>query len=109
LAKRAYIVRKLCSSIEEYEAAPRERMVLDLGLLAEKLKEAGFEEVVVQGPHLTILVDDIGVVAQVYQSGTILLQAALRDDVERACDLIYAVALTENAKQAKKTVECHFE
>jgi aromatic ring-opening dioxygenase LigB subunit len=84
-------------------------MALDLGLLAEKLKEAGFEEVVVQGPHLTILVDDIGVVAQVYQSGTIHLQATLRDDVEIACDLIYAVALTENAKQAKKTDECHFE
>jgi hypothetical protein len=73
-------------------------MTIDLCFLAEKLREAGIEDVVIQAPHLIVLLEDIGVVAQIYQSGTIHLQATLRDDVERTCDLIYAVALAENGQ-----------
>ena len=107
--RRPYTLRKLCSNIEEYEALPRERINIDFDLLARRLEEAGFMDVVVQGPQLTILMEEIGVVARAYSDGTLHLQASLREDCERACDMIFAIAMAENGQVARIHGKNHFK
>lgn len=99
--RQAYTLRKLCSNIEEYEALPRERISIDFDILVRRLEEAGFMDVVIQAPQLTILMEEIGVVARVYSNGALHLQASLREDCETACDIIFAIAMDENSQGGK--------
>lgn len=93
--RKPYIIRKLCSGIEEYEAAPIERMALNLTSFGSRLEASGYD-VVVHGPQLTILMDDIGVVAHIHPNGAMRLESCLREDIEKACDFIFAQATLEN-------------
>jgi hypothetical protein len=90
---RSYVVRKLCSNIEEYEASPCERMNIDLSCLENELTSTGLTDVFVKGPQLTVLMEDIDTTAKIYPSGVIHLQANNKLDCEKACEIIYPILL----------------
>ena len=97
--RRPFVIRKLCSAVEEYEAHTRKRVSINLERLADKLAVSSLGEAVVQGPQLTVIMEELDVVVRVYSNGNIHLQANLRADGERACEIIYALALVDDANQ----------
>ena len=83
-------LRKLCSSIEDYEAngcGP-----LDLDMFDRHLSCLPGVEVSRQGPVLTALFEDEGVVVRLFSSGKALIQASLRGDAEHVCSILNKVA-----------------
>ena len=88
--KRAYILRKLCSGVDEYEAAPTMDVTPDRYALMHRLESMGYEAVI-QGPLLTVLMEDIGVVANVHLSGRMTLKSNLKEEAEKACGIIFAL------------------
>jgi hypothetical protein len=79
-------LRKLCSSIEEYEANANGRV--DLDLLAQRLSDRPGIELFWHGSILTILFEDDGVTARLYPEGRALVHAGLRENAERACIIL---------------------
>lgn len=89
----SYVIRKLCSRIEEYEASPRERMDIDLLSLEKDLISFGLTDVFVKGPQLTVLLEDLETTAKIYPSGIIHLQANNKNECEKACEILYPIIL----------------
>lgn len=88
-----YVIRKLCSGVEEYEASSRERMDIDLSSLEKDLIFFGLTDVYVNGPQLTVLLEEIETTAKIYPSGVIHLLANNKDECEKACEIIYPIIL----------------
>lgn len=83
-------LRKLCSSIEDYEAngcGP-----LDLDIVDQHLSCMPGVEVSRHGPVLTALFEDEGVVVRLFSSGKALIQASSRGDAEHICSILNRVA-----------------
>lgn len=79
-------LRKLCSSTEEYEANADSTINLDS--TASNLSKISGIEVAHSGFLLTILFEDLGAVIRLYPSGRAFVQANLREDAERACEIL---------------------
>ena len=81
-----FTIRKLCSSIEEYEAMADES--IDLDSLSLSLSNRPGICVAFSTHVLTILFEDEGVVVKLYASGKALVQANLKKDVELVCSVL---------------------
>jgi hypothetical protein len=79
-------LRKLCSSIEEYEANASGRP--DLDLLAQRLSDRPGIELFRHGSVLTILFEHEGVTVRLFADGRALVQAGLRENAEQACKIL---------------------
>ncbi|MFA5311875.1 MAG: hypothetical protein WC375_00995 [Methanomassiliicoccales archaeon] len=88
---RKYVIRKLCSGIEEYEASTRERLDIDLSSLEKDLISFGLTDVFINGLQLTVLLEDLETTAKIYPSGVIHLLANNKEECEKACEIIYSV------------------
>jgi len=84
-----FVMRKLCSGIEEFEATPKERLDINLENLESKLKNVGVQEITRLGCFLLVLFEDTGTVCHIYPNGKILIKANMKDDAEKVCKLIY--------------------
>ncbi|MEM2944560.1 MAG: hypothetical protein QW087_07470 [Methanomassiliicoccales archaeon] len=87
-----FVLRKLCSGIEEYEATPHEPMKIDLAALESRIKERGIGETSLSPVFLLLLMEKNGAVCHIYSNGKILIKANLREEALEACELIYNVA-----------------
>jgi hypothetical protein len=87
-------IRKLCSSVDEYEAMANEYIDLDT-LFASLLISPGID-VIYSPPILTILFEDDGTVFKLYPSGRALVNANFRDDVDRACSVLIGIIQANN-------------
>mgnify|MGYP005856580065 FL=1 len=84
-----YTLRKLCTDISDFEAHPHERFEVDLDCLERRLKEEGVADTVLKGPMLMALFESIETVARVFPSGRMLIQANLREDAMKTCEIVY--------------------
>jgi len=85
-----FTLRKLCSSVEEYEA--NADSTIQLYSIENYLTRSPGIEVARSGPFLTILFEDLGVVIKLFSSGRALVQASQREDAERACAILAEAA-----------------
>ncbi|MBC7108627.1 MAG: hypothetical protein H5T41_07565 [Methanomassiliicoccales archaeon] len=92
-----FVMRKLCSGIEEFEATPKEKLEVDLEVLESRLKNIGVKEITNLGCLLLVLFEDTGTVCHVYSNGKILIKANMRNDAEKACKLIYELIDSQRA------------
>ena len=81
-----FTIRKLCSSIEEFEVMADEN--IDLDLLSVSLSKMPDLDVSYCPPILTILFEDEGAVVKLYASGRALVRANVKQDVERVCSIL---------------------
>jgi hypothetical protein len=79
-------LRKLCSSIEEYEA--NADGPLDLDFLTKHFSDRPGIELFWHSSILTILFEDDGVTVRLYPEGRALVHAGLRENAERACRML---------------------
>jgi hypothetical protein len=86
----SFKLRKLCSSIEDYEA--NGHGPLDLDTFDRYLSCMPGVEISRHGPVLTALFEDEGVVLRLFSSGKALIQASSRGDAERICSKLNGVA-----------------
>lgn len=84
-----YTLRKLCTDISDFEVSPGEQVRIDLDHLSARLMEEGVSDFTLKDPMLMILFEELGTVARVFPSGRMLIQANLREDAERTCELVY--------------------
>lgn len=92
-----FVMRKLCSGIEEFEATPKKKLEIDLEVLESKLKNMGVQEITRLECLLLVLFEDTGTVCHVYSNGKILIKANMRNDAEKACKLIYELIDSQQA------------
>jgi hypothetical protein len=83
-------LRKLCSSMEEYEA--NECGPLDLDQYALLLSHRPGVEHSRCGSILTVLFENEGVVVRLFSNGRALIQAGFREDAERICSILTEVS-----------------
>lgn len=82
-------MRKLCTDISDFEAYPSEQLHVDLNHLATRLTEEGVSDIALKEPMLMVFFEDLKTVARVFPSGKMLIQANLKEDAERTCELVY--------------------
>ncbi|GEM_PF-1624895 len=99
---RKFKLRKLCSSVEEYEAIAGGP--LDLDRLALRLSELPGVEVSNQDTILTALFEDEGVVVRLFPDGRALVQAGLRENAERVCLLLSEASADEEASDSAERI-----
>lgn len=85
-------IRKLCSSLEEYEA--HSDCPIDIDQMEEHLSGRSGVELARHGTILTILFEDEGVVVRLFSSGKAFIQAGFRKDAEAIC-----LILTETSSE----------
>lgn len=84
-----YTLRKLCTDISDFEAYPSEELSVDLNHLATELAKEGVNDIALKEPMLMAFFEDTGSVARIFPNGKMLIQANLKEDAEKTCEIVY--------------------